>query len=610
MKKNASNIIKVIFTGCFVFFLFFILMSAPEQVNHTLFISLIPCASASLIIIKKGPLKIERVFYIAASILTVLFLIMLSVFELIRSPLFSSFPFAAALYPPYLAASVFISLSFCLEYFCQSHSEQGNSPLTSDTGRRKNFTFSRSMNLLMIFYAAISVLFLMANFPFRPSHDAIGVYRSIIENNWSDWHPIGYVTFVRLCMLLASPIAFHPFAACAAQTILWILIIRLVSGILYQCSNSSTAVNCYIILNLVFFIPMMYLGIMYKDVIYSMCVLGLCGELYLILCRRQIEKKDVILLSLFSAGISLFRHMGIIVAIVPLLMLTGYFYFKKSRQWKKLLFCLFFTILSFVLVTEGYGARILRMEKNPDYVKYTVPLYLIGNLASGHPELFNEADKALLTEVMPLEDWAAAYQYNTYLADSLSREYGIIGDRINRVDEAYGMEILQLNLRLLLRSPHAWFSALSRVSSIVWQIGRPMDGYEWTAAGYYAPSDYPNFIHEGLVTTEKAICSILGDLQYSIENQPFLSFLYYRGGIWAFTLLFSAAVFLLKGRLEFLICLLPPALITAMLIISCPAQDPRFTLPVMETGMFFLPAVYYIRKRRDFTKAPEVHKGF
>ena len=45
------------------------------------------------------------------------------------------------------------------------------------------------------------------------------------------------------------------------------------------------------------------------------------------------------------------------------------------------------------------------------------------------------------------------------------------------------------------------------------------------------------------------------------------------------------AVLILKKKAKLLIAFLPPVLIVGMLMLSCPSQDPRFVLPMMETGM-------------------------
>ncbi len=592
MTQFQLKAFKAVFLCLFIIFASLILFSAPDRVNQTLVISLIPCAGACYLMIKKTlPGLYGRPGKIPALLLTGLFLFMLSVSEVVRSPLLSSSLPLAVLYVTYLTCSSFIVIYFFLEYFV-SNGDKGNLEVSVHYNRLKD---DRRIYRLMPLYIAAAILFLAANYPFRPSPDAMTVYDGIMARNWSDWHPIGYVTFVRLCMFLASPVACHPFASCIVQTVLWLLTFHLLCGILYRCTGSARAVNLYRIANLVIFVPLMYLGIMYKDVLYSMCVLGFCAELYLFLRHKERGRKDFILITLFSIGVSLFRHMGIVTTVFPLLVLAVYFCLKKNGQWKKLIISAVFTFLAFFTVTNVYGSGILHMQKNPDYVKYTVPLYLIGNLSSGHPELFTEEDRQLMEEMMPYEDWVAAYNLDTYWADNLARDSRIVKERIYRVDEAYGREILKLNFRLLFRSPSAWTSALFRITSIVWQIGRPADGYEWTAAGYYVPEDRPDLADRQLVTTEKAITGYLGGLQYYLEEQPLLSFIYYRGGIWAFILIFLGVVLLLKRKPEFLICLLPPALITAMLMITCPSQDPRFVLPAMETAMFLLPAVFYDR---------------
>ncbi len=586
VKIHGYAVIRLFFWILFGIFAFFILSAPPENCNHTLIVSLIPIFSACLIVwYKRGDIIPDRTETAAGIPLTVLFLLMLSVFEILGNEIFSGV--RGLFYVLFLGISVFITVCYCLRCFSE---------------RKAGLWCPEICGTKRIFrvYVVLAVLFLLANFPFRPSPDAMTVYDVIETGSWADWHTIGYISFVDLCMTLASPIIRHPFSVCIVQTVFWLLIVRRNLAILRECLDSERAARIYLIVNTALFVPLLYLGVMYKDVVFSMCMLGYIAELFRILHTGRTDRKGAVCLALFAAGVGIFRHMGIITAAVCLLVPAVYLFLKKNRSWRVLLGSVLFAGAVYVSVVYGYGYGVLNMQKNPDYIKFTVPLYITGNLASEHPELFDEKDREVAERLMTMDEWVEAYELDTYFADNLARGGGIIGDRINRVDNAYGWEIVKLNLRMLVRAPIPYVSALFRITSIIWQTARPADGYEWTVAGYYTPSDQPELEERHLITEDTVLARILGQLEYGLEEQPFVSFLYYRGGIWAFLLVFAAAVFIIKKRWEFLMIIFPGAMNTAFMMLACPSQDPRFVLPVMEMGMFILPAAYFIKgKRRE-----------
>jgi hypothetical protein len=97
----------------------------------------------------------------------------------------------------------------------------------------------------------------------------------------------------------------------------------------------------------------------------------------------------------------------------------------------------------------------------------------------------------------------------------------------------------------------------------------------------------------------------LGLIQQSLYDWPITSFIFYRGGIWVFLLALEAVVLLLKRMPLYLFVLSTPLIIVCMLMISCPAQDPRFVLPFVEMGMLGFVLAKCVGAGSEISHAPD-----
>ena len=583
-KKWAWQIISCVIGICFLLAAITILFHPSNLVNHTYFVSTLILFTASLIILS-GKEKLHKCVISTIKscklekflifLLSAMLLLMLSVKEIISYNMFEN-TISLCLFIVLLSFSIIIFICFLIQFF--------TIPFQYENEKKYN------MRILNIVYLIEGFLFLAANFPFRPSADSLSVYNAILAENWKDWHTISYQIYVKLCMDLGSLFGHnHPFVACIIQAIIWYLITFRISYILRNLFDEKSEF-IWRLMNIFMFIPLMYLGIMYKDVIFSMCLLAFCAEIMYFIAKKHISILNFICLLLSAIFTSLFRH-GVIVPVIITLIGLGIYQLsklklKKSQNIRK--FCLVVLIAVSVIGSHmgitNFGDNVLHMEDNPDYVKFTVPFFVCGNLASTHPELFTDEDIEILEELIEFDEWKKGYESDTYWGDTLTRKWGYIGDRISLVDNEYGFKIVKLNAKLLLRSPLSYLNAITRVTSIVWQIARPQDGYEWASKGYYRRSDLPDR-DPALVTADYSVQVILSRLEQFLFDIPYLSFIFYRGGIWIFLLLVESSVLIIKKRQRYLFVLTTPLIIACMLMISCPAQDPRFVLPFMETGM-------------------------
>ena len=95
-------------------------------------------------------------------------------------------------------------------------------------------------------------------------------------------------------------------------------------------------------------------------------------------------------------------------------------------------------------------------------------------------------------------------------------------------------------------------------------------------------------LYDLLVTVWNQITVTVNAIEYPFWNSPVLLTVYFRGGVWLFILIVSIVSFARVKSGEHILPLIPLLLVMLMLMISCPAQDFRYVLPMMEIGVFLI----------------------
>lgn len=114
------------------------------------------------------------------------------------------------------------------------------------------------------------------------------------------------------------------------------------------------------------------------------------------------------------------------------------------------------------------------------------------------------------------------------------------------------------------------------MTSIVWEMGTPADGYEWVPISMYssAVDQYPELaglqMHYNRVTTAIENISALSD------RIPVYSSITWRGGFSLFLLILSFVLLAMKKHLPETFILLPALLLAGVLFLANPSQDPRY----------------------------------
>ncbi len=539
----------------------------------------VPLALASLFIFTgmfKG-MKYDKKSEIISAALTVLFLLQLSCTQIFVNLKFEN-AIAGILFRIVfmlmLIPAVYIMIITILEYFMV---EKNNSVVLNEKPGRIPFI---RLYYITLPIAAVVIAYVAASYPSYTYPDIYGVWQWVVNHEWYEWHTIGFMLFVKIFSLGGR----WQFLTLVFQGIFLIYIYDYAIYLLYNALHSKKICKVYGIASAVIFTPLLYCGYMIKDTVYCMSQFLFVLGLFDCLMSEKITARHIFVFIISGIGTAIFRHAGWAGTGFALVALCVYRFVKKQDFVKLLCALLAIVLVGMVFINSVFPRGILRLDEDLSYVKYTVPLYLVGAVSNKVEDIPAE-DVAVMEEIMPREQWNKTSRENKYWADKISRTYGDIGYNVEKLnDPETAAKILKLNFKWLFRYPKEYISSAFDITSILWEIGRPSDGTEW------APLEGGEIAFEmgdgGLKrTVSTSVTRTLSDMTF--RNQ-LVNPVYWRGGLWLFALIFSAVVLLLKRRYKYLIVLSVPLITTALLFLSIPAQDPRYIIYLIEEVMFIL----------------------
>jgi len=435
-----------------------------------------------------------------------------------------------------------------------------------------------SVFYLTIPIAVCSLIYTFAAFPALMGSDSAALWINTDKGIYSAWHPIAYSCLIKIAQITLG----SPFFITILQTVLWIYASNLAIKLLnhYVCGQAAWL---YAGLNLLVISNYKYLGVMLKDVLWNICLFIFALKIFEWMHQRS--RKAMAGLVLSGIGVALFRHAGDINVYITLVILILYLRIKEKRFLPELIRMLAVVMLCKVILMDLLCMNAFHAEPNEPYVKYSVPLSMIGAVVSSCE--IDEEDSEFLETIMPLEQWKNSY--DKYWADTLSRTWGGVGENIYKLnDTKTGVRILLLNLKYVFIHPTVYFTAFFDMSSIIWEIATPIDGYEWApiVIRNEEVEQWENGTYRYLQVKPGFFTEPVHRLSKATHNQPVWNAVCWRGGIHIFALLAAGALLVKKKRKEELLVLVPSFIMAGLLFLSIPAQDPRYIQSLSMLSVF------------------------
>jgi len=501
--------------------------------------------------------------------------------------------FQYVIFPFVLFISTSIVVFYIFKYNADNKNETENktkSPKIAAYGsQEKIFGFLYPQTLIIAF---ISIIFISAAYPSWDFSDIKWIWREVEKNVWSEWHTVGYILFVHFCRFFGG----SKFGVPVVQTILWIFINNMAFNALYKHTKSKRACNIYLIASCVIFTPTFYLQLMFKDVPFSMCLFAFCVAAADVLISQEPKRLDYIKLAAFAVPAALLRHGSVFPVFITLIVLVFYKTLNKRDKYFSLELPAFAAgAMAAIIFTSGVlSPLILRASSAPSYITYSKPMQMAAAIVASGCDL-TESEIETLEKIMPLEEWESCYDKR--FSDPASRPWALVGENIYKLNESeYQRAILKLNALFFIKYPVKYTSALLDSASIIWELGRPNGGYEWTPVN---GSHVNKHEFEVAFSTIKptAATNVIINVAQTTQKTPVLRSIFWRGGVWLFLLILAVVLCFHKKESRLFIALLPAVISVLMLFLSIPAQDPRYILPVMEISLFFFIFVFELKKR-------------
>ena len=134
------------------------------------------------------------------------------------------------------------------------------------------------------------------------------------------------------------------------------------------------------------------------------------------------------------------------------------------------------------------------------------------------------------------------------------------------------------------------------MSSIIWEIATPIDGYEWVpiAVRNEEVELWENGEYRYLQIKPSFLTEPVNRLSKATHSQPVWNAVCWRGGIHIFALLAAGALLMKKKRHGELLAL-------ALLFLSIPAQDPRYIQSLSMLSVFEVVYAAFIHEKESKT---------
>ena len=470
---NITAKVAAVLKYAFIALIAVIFMTPADWSDGAYVFAAVPLAAASLFIFTGmfQKVKFEKGRAIISAAFAALFLSQLSCTQIFVNLKFENAVVGIlfrAVFMVLLVPAVYITVSTILDLFMK------------DDDRAELNDVQTKIPFIKLYYqtlpiAAVVAAYVAASYPSYTYPDIYGVWQWVTENGWYEWHTIGLLLFVKIFSLGGR----YQFMTLVFQGVFLIYIYNYAIYLLYKIFHSKKICMIYGVLAALIFTPLLYSGNMIKDTVYCMSqflfVLGLVD----CLTSDKITARHIVVLSIGGIGTAIFRHGGWAGSLFALAALCVYRFVKK-QSFAKLLYSLSAIVLvGMIFINIVVPRCIVHAEKIPAYVKYTIPLYLVGAVSNKVEDIPAE-DIAVMEEIMPREQWNKTSRENKYWADKISRTYGDIGYNVEKLnDPETAAKILKLNFKWLFKYPKEYISSAFDITSILWEIGRPSDGTEW-----------------------------------------------------------------------------------------------------------------------------------
>ena len=409
--------------------------------------------------------------------------------------------------------------------------------------------------------------------------------------SFTDWHPV----FSTLTIWAATRIWANPASVILFQILFYSVV---VSFTLVSFIAIGVPRWVLLLLSLAFalFFPNGMLAItMWKDIPYSICVLGLTAILLKILLTRGgwlNHRIHIIILSGFCLGIALLRHNGIPVALSTLCLVL-FIYF---RYWRSITLSFGIFIICYLAITGPLYQWLQVDRERGQSIGVTLIHPIAAHIAAGAG--LTPADTNYLNQIYPI---SKGWDYSCYDATVLFYK----GVNFNPVQRDPG-RALNIFWNLTIHQPMVTLNHFICLSSFVWRIDQPQGVYlETVLLNNYNNSSHPILgVYAKTVRTRSKLPIIREQLlkvDQFLMSDPHM--ILWRPAIYLYILIFTVIFYcFVVNNFHYLLLVVPVIVHSGIVMFFAQLEAVRYQYPVyVITSLFVIPLLWSaISKKKWF----------
>lgn len=452
----------------------------------------------------------------------------------------------------------------------------------------ENNSFIKSIFFYCMPCLLVFLLYWLSFYPALMSADSFDQWTQMVNFKFSDHHPV----FHTLSNWLITRVWFSP----ASIALLQILYTSVIFGYgMTVLERSKIQKNKILIISSIFAVlPIngMISISLWKDVPYSVSLLWLTIIMYKIIEDKSWLdlKKNRVILVIVLVIIVLLRHNGILSSVFSIFSI---FMYKRCKRVE--IFKLGVISLLIILLFKGPIFYLLKVTPVDEALKLYTPIQQVGAIVSENDDI-SESDIDILDKIMPYELWKKSYM--KYSGNTI-----IYNPNFNmQVFADNKKDFQRLWLKLLITHPKDAIKNSFTMTSIVWQINQPLDGYTYTTQKGVDPNNF------GIRTVSKIpkLNTVIINLIKYTESTKY-NWLYCRPALSMYLILLFGVIYAKRKGAHSLIILVPILCNIAGVIIVNPAQDVRY----IYSNFLILPFIFLlgIQKKAIITKKNIIKKN-
>ncbi|MDD1443997.1 DUF6020 family protein, partial [Dolichospermum sp. ST_sed3] len=345
-----------------------------------------------------------------------------------------------------------------------------------------------------------------------------------------------------------------------------------------------------------------------KDIPFSIAFLWFSWQIVEILISQGqwlTSKKNIILFAISAALVSLFRHNGMPIILVIVVIIFA-FHWKNYKNL--LIFSLLFTLMIFVIKGPVYSLFRVNTTKTVNSLPFFILPYIGAHLKANTPISMEE--KEFLDEIMNTDnDW----EYNQYTMLPL-----VFNPKLNsQLVARSSNRIIYMFFQLTKRNPSVTLNHLITINNMIWEINLPPGGIHHTVA-FVLNSDgtvtttVPDPYQTGLKQDSKIpqLITILAKW-FTIISYRFYVYVW-RPALQLYLLIFLNVVYAVRFRnTRSLMITLPVVIQSGLLFLISPNPEYRYQFPVFLTSILLYPLLLFSVRDvfQPSTSKTEVQEG-